>query len=77
MTDNTERLIKMLNKITDDIDMAYEEAGKIQFRQGRDWIFSELSDAHGHIVQAKQDARLISRGYETTKEYWNKSEVAE
>ena len=62
MTDNTERLIKMLNKITDDIDKAYEEAGKIQFSQGRHWILSELSDAFGHIVQAKQDARLISRG---------------
>ena len=77
MTDNTQRLIKMLDKITADIEKATTEADKIQFKIGKTWVLHELLSAYSHVVKAKQDARLISRGYEATKEYWNKSEVAE
>ena len=71
MTDNTEKLIKMLDKIIADLEKASEEADKIQFKMGKTWVMHELFSAYSHVVKAKQDARLISRGYEATKEYWD------
>ena len=70
MIDNTEKLLQMLDEIVADINKASEEANKIQFRIGRDWIMSELVSAYGSISRAKRDARLIKAGYEATKEFW-------
>ena len=77
MTDNTEKLIKILDRITVELEKATEEADKIQFKIGKTWVMHELFTAYSHIVKAKQDARLISRGHKATLEYWDRGEVAE